>query len=407
MRVHAMIGILTWMIFSTAQVSAADGIQFAVPPYLQITGQNEMTVCFVTDQDALGQVEFSEGESLGEDPSVVYESHHGLRQNRRIFRVPLKNLKPDTSYTYQVRAKQITKQAPYKVEFGPQITDGPYTFRTLASPVPGAGKDDVILRFLVFNDIHDRYGTFDQLWSQVRDEPVDLIIMNGDILADPTSEQAIFSGLKRYAQEFASRIPMVYVRGNHETRGPLATSFREYFAYPDEPFYFDFSDAGVRFVILDFGEDKPDTEPVYAGLCDFDAMRTEEATWLADAVKKPEFTDAVSQIVICHSPTHPWDGWHGMKEIRDRFAPILNGSGVDLYIAGHTHRALIVRADEYPKGDDAVPNRYAIATGDGPDEKRAVVQVFTVYGDGHTHVKQVKTDGSIREEATFAPVDPQ
>lgn len=396
--------------FQTTSVRGADsdtGVAFVAGPYLQITGQNEMTVGFVTDQDSLGWVEFAEGqggETLGDAPQVAYETHHGLRQNKKVFRVPLKNLKPATEYAYRICAKQITRQEPYKVTFGDTISSSIFHFKTLAVPKSDAGKEDVLLSFIVFNDLHNTYSTFEKLWSQVQNEKCDFIVMNGDILPDSTDESLIIKGLKIYSDAFASTLPMVYVRGNHETRGTLATAFRRYFAYPADEFYFDFSDAGVRFLVVDFGEDKPDSEPVYAGLNDFDTMRTEEAAWLAEAVQKREFTSAIAQVVLCHAPTHPTDSWHGTEDLRAKFAPIYNASGIDLYIAGHTHRALIVPANRYPDGQDTVPNRYPIANGDGPDEKVAVVQVFTVYGDGSIHVKQIKTDGSICEETTFQPI---
>ena len=386
--------------------ASGDAVRLLVPPYLQITGtdepgQQEMSVCFVTDRDSLGRVEFSEGDTLGDAPTVVYEAHHGLRQNGYIFRIPLRSLKPDSLYTYRVAAKEITQQQAYRVDYGTEVESGPYTFRTLAATKPNTGPEDAVLTMAVFNDIHSRWPILEKLWEQVENEPINLVLLNGDIIADPADEAAILRGLKTFSDSFAARIPTVYVRGNHETRGPMATRFRDYMAYPSAPFYFDFSASGVRLLVVDFGEDKPDDEAVYGGLNDFDTLRTEEAAWLAEAVKRPEFIGALARIVCCHAPTHPDDGWHGTGELREKFSPIYNESGVNLYLAGHTHEALITPAGRYPDEKDSLPNRYAIATGDGPDEKGAVVQLVTVFGNGRICVKQIRSDGTIREESVF------
>ena len=56
-------------------------------------------------------------------------------------------------------------------------------------------------------------------------------------------------------------------------------------------------------VMIDCGEDKPDTIPAYAGLLDFDNYRSEQATWLKELVKTKEFKKAKYRIVISHYPT--------------------------------------------------------------------------------------------------------
>ena len=55
-------------------------------------------------------------------------------------------------------------------------------------------------------------------------------------------------------------------------------------------------------IMLDTGEDKSDTHPVYAGLTDFDNYRSEQARWLEKIVKSKEFKKAKYRIVISHFP---------------------------------------------------------------------------------------------------------
>ena len=95
----------------------------------------------------------------------------------------------------------------------------------------------------------------------------------------------------------------------------------------------------VCFVFLDTGEDKPDSDIEYSGITDYDNYRTEQAKWLAEAVKSKEYTEAKFRIVIAHMP--PVSGrnvWHGQKEVLDKFVPVLNDAKVDVMLCGHLHR---------------------------------------------------------------------
>ena len=75
-----------------------------------------------------------------------------------------------------------------------------------------------------------------------------------------------------------------------------------------------------------------------------DNYRTEQALWLAQAVEKPEFKNAKYKIVVCHMP--PFGGWHGEKEILDKFVPILNKAGVQLMLSGHLHKHIVQAVNE-------------------------------------------------------------
>src|SRR5699024_8608909 len=83
---------------------------------------------------------------------------------------------------------------------------------------------------------------------------------------------------------FASEIPFIMSRGNHETRGAFRREFKQYFSYPTNKYYFSFKQGPVYWVVLDTGEDKPDDHPVYGGVVDFDSYRQEQVDWLTKVV---------------------------------------------------------------------------------------------------------------------------
>ena len=92
------------------------------------------------------------------------------------------------------------------------------------------------------------------------------------------------------------------VRGNHETRGNLAREFSRYFPKEDGKIYGAYRLGDIMVVMLDSGEDKADSHPVYAGLTDFDAYRTEQAAWLEELVQTKEYKTARYRIVISQFP---------------------------------------------------------------------------------------------------------
>ena len=92
----------------------------------------------------------------------------------------------------------------------------------------------------------------------------------------------------------------ICVRGNHETRGAYARNFSRYLAGPEGKFYYAFTYGPIRFIVLDSGEDKPDTDVEYSGLVDFDNYILEQKEWLARELESPEFRAASFRVVLSH-----------------------------------------------------------------------------------------------------------
>ena len=116
-------------------------------------------------------------------------------------------------------------------------------------------------------------------------------------------ENHIFDGFMDTATKlFASEIPMYYTRGNHETRGAFATEFQRYFSPKEENIYYTFRQGPICFVVLDTGEDKPDSDIEYAGITVYDEYRTEQAEWLRRVLDSKEYKDAPFKIIVAHIP---------------------------------------------------------------------------------------------------------
>ena len=60
--------------------------------------------------------------------------------------------------------------------------------------------------------------------------------------------------------------PLIFARGNHDTRGSFAREIERYVPIEEGRFYYTRDVGPVHLLIIDTGEDKPDSTQVYARL---------------------------------------------------------------------------------------------------------------------------------------------
>ncbi|HYH01106.1 MAG TPA: metallophosphoesterase [Terriglobales bacterium] len=227
--------------------------------------------------------------------------------------------------------------------------------------MPAADRTEV--SFVAFNDIHGRFGILSQMLAAAK-RPADFVVFNGDMLSYLDDEVQVLALLKAGSEAFAGSKPLVYVRGNHETRGSYARLLRNYLALPGDRYYYSFDCGPVHVTVLDTGEDKVDSHWAYSGLADFDRYRSEQAEWLRHEIKSPAFLKAKYRVVLAHMPFPEASGteeYHGMADANAKFGPLLRAAGVDLLISAHEHKWAIMKPVE-GKHD------YAIVRGGGPEQ---------------------------------------
>jgi predicted phosphodiesterase len=207
----------------------------------------------------------------------------------------------------------------------------PFSFTTLDS-----SKSEI--HFSVVNDIHGRNDVLESLMENVETDSLDFVVFNGDMISHLNSEELMFDGfLNKSVALFASSLPFFYTRGNHETRGPFSTRFMDFFPTSTGVPYYTFRHGPAFFIMLDSGEDKPDSDIEYGGLSAFDEYRDRQAEWLKKIVDSREFKESPVKIVAIHIPAFT-STWHGTLHVQELFIPILNNAGIDLMFCGHTHR---------------------------------------------------------------------
>ena len=319
--------------------STEDDLSITHGPWLVDPAEDGITVVWTTNKKCLSWVEYGTGESLQTYPtwgSPVYKaqrSRHGLIDAyNTLHRIRLEGLKPGLPYRYRVVSKEFLQFKPYEVIYGQTVVSDIFYFKTL-------DRSKKSFSFGAVTDVHGRSEDFDTLLQQVNFDSIDFMFLTGDITSWLESEDQIYAGfLDVCVERFNREIPLIYVRGNHETRGFFARSLLNYFPHSTDRFYYAFTHGPVRFIVLDSGEDKEDSHPVYAGLADFDRYREEQKAWLTEEVERPEFKEALYRIIVFHIPAFMGGKGHGIRDVTAKWGPILNRSGVDLVINGHMHR---------------------------------------------------------------------
>lgn len=317
---------------------SANAIRIKNQPYLQNVTSSEATLVWTTDRPSVGWVEL-----LPDDGSHFYQSERprywnsrdGIKAVDSVHTVKLSGLKPGTRYRYRVYAQEVLKRYSYKVTYGDIAATDVYGRQPLSFVT--AGENDPTVSFAMVNDIHSNNEVLDKLLSFCDLKKTDFFVFNGDMISNLNSEKQLFEGFMNTSiRRFASEVPMYYTRGNHETRGTFAANFHRYFSARQPHLYYTFKRGPVFFVMLDTGEDKPDSDLEYSGITDYDSYRTEQAEWLEGVVKSADYQEAPFRVVIGHVP--PIGGWHGNVEVQQKFISLLREAKPDLMLCGHLHR---------------------------------------------------------------------
>ena len=328
-------------LFIAGSAAAQPSVRIAGGPWLQQPTDEGVTVVWTTTLDAAAWVEVAPDDGshfyAAERPRY-YDTHIGRRRTGRLHRVRVDGLEPGRTYRYRLMQQAVlADEGNRRVVLG----EGYGSDILKHAPYPAATHDAQrnSVSFWMVCDIHGRDSIYRLLLDGAGRARPDFVCLNGDMLTQIEDEAQLLDGYLRTTGEVlgTAGIPIVVTRGNHENRGSHASRFLDYFPTPTGETYYGFRQGPAYFLVLDGGEDKPDSDIRYYGLAASDAYRAQEAAWLERAVRSEEFRSAEYRIVLIHMPPDA-EGWYGCRETARLFVPILNRAGIDLMLCGHYHR---------------------------------------------------------------------
>jgi len=294
-------------------------------PYLVANSETTATIVWLTDTPSHARVLYGAQGTLSEtaEPQVDGLAPVGTRHV-----VHLRGLSPGTTYSYEVVATRVVRLKAYWPDKGLDVRSGPHEFTTF-------DRSEPTVSFSVVTDTHEDTGRIERLNEAIDWDTTDFLVHTGDAFHWIDSEQHLFRAwLRPTAAGLAHSKSLIYARGNHELRGPFARRLFDYVPTPEGRFYYARDAGPVHLMVLDTGEDKPDDTNVYAELNLTAPYRMEELDWLRQHVATTErISEAPFCIIVMHQPRWGW-----LADGPEAWIQTANDAGVDLVIAGHTHR---------------------------------------------------------------------
>lgn len=334
------------LLFCAVQFTNGQNLKITHGPYIQNLTTNSVVINWSSSIDCIAWVEFYEEDGkrfYRKERPKKFASIDGVKTIGKLHKVRLTQLKPDTEYAYRIYSHERTEQG----YFGEVVASDVYKKKPLHFTTHETEKKQTSA--IILSDVHGRANFVGSHLDKVEWNNTDFVIFNGDYINTFDDENEIYAVLDTCVSLFAKETPVYTVRGNHETRGIKAPELKQYLHFPGDKYYYTFSSGKTFFIVLDSGEDKPDSDLEYHGLNDFEQYRKEQAIWLSEIVESEDFKKAEQKIVFMHMPPYyPTTGheWHGPLDARRNFVPILNKAGIDLMFCGHRHRYGLVPAKD-------------------------------------------------------------
>lgn len=286
---------------------------------------------------------------VGIGENEYYDDSNGILRSGRLthkMTVPMAEL--DAARSYTVRWRKMIERKPYRSEVG-EIEEYTSAFRPI---------DPDKERINIYNiaDAHNRVeGPINAgKYFERTGEELDLLLLNGDI-PNHSGDVAYFEAIHRIAAGVTGgEIPVVFARGNHDTRGVCAELIEDYTPTDNGVSYYTFRLGPVWGIVMDCAEDKPDDHIEYAHTICCEDFRRRETRWLEALcnAEKPEYSDGgiKYKIVVVHNPfterrNPPFDieedtFAHWASLLRENVKP-------HLMICGHVHKCYVT----YPGGE--------------------------------------------------------
>ena len=363
-------------LFADVRIAADSAAIMRTQPFLQNPVGGGITVSWLTNVPVYGWVEYGTTPELGRKAHTLVDGQ--VVAGNKHHKIRLEGLEPGKTYYYRVCSKEITLYQAYYKEFGATACSG---VRSFTMP-DDRGTD---FTAVVFNDLHKNKAVLNRFAALLPDIGYDFAIFNGDCIDDPKNEAEVLSFMTVLHETVgADRVPVFYLRGNHEIRNAYSIKLRDLLDYVGDRTYGAFSWGDTRFVMLDCGEDKPDDTWVYYGLNDFTSLRENQVEFLKKELASKPFKKAEKRILLHHIPIYGADlgKYHPCREL---WTPLLSKAPFDISLNAHTHRFA-----HYEKGEDG--NNYPVIVGGAPTLDGATLTVLKKRGGALT-VTVLNTEG--------------
>ena len=266
---------------------------------------------------------------------TYYDDCNGIfRSNTRMHKVELPYEVLDEAKEYTVHYIKMIDRRPYC-----PISEEERSITLPFRPVPTDGE----IKIYHIADAHNMVEEPISAGSYFGDK-IDLLVLNGDI-PNHSGDIENFNAIYEIAAAITKgACPVVFARGNHDTRGIHAEDMPNFIPTINGKTYYTFRVGSIWGLILDCGEDKVDGHPEYGVTVCFHQFRLAETEFIKNVIKNAkdeyEAEGVKHRLVVCHLVfTNTYDPPFDIEQdIYGEWARLLREHiKPDLMLCGHEH----------------------------------------------------------------------
>ena len=358
---------LLWKRISAVAVAAILAVicivcVFGATPFYMTSGavvfavDGEYQIAFSTSHKSTGAVEIG--------GKTYYDEKNGENRVSKLHKICVPASVLEDERNYSVRTQSVVSDTAYLPTNG-IIIEKNYSFRPIDE------RDGIQIYNL--SDTHECIAGPANAASYFGDG-LDLLILNGDIINDVSSEYQISLIYKLAHRVTKGAVPVIYTRGNHECNGKLAARLGEFVGCAERGFYFNYKIGNtLSLLVLDTANDMADDDPLISPIANFDTVRAEQTEWIKSV---DGWDDCKYTFVVAHI-AYPLSGYQAEKCAWHDFARELvelTNYDADFALCGHSHKTDLtfsktednavasfpvvrgsIRSDKYPDREGVSP----------------------------------------------------
>ena len=265
-----------------------------------------------------------------------YEENSGVLSSEKNYvkiRVPQQLL--DSNESYKVIFKQTINRKAYFSELGLE-QEKTFSFKPM--------KKEENINVYHIADVHYRFELAKKTVSYFGDD-LDLLIVNGDI-GEVELFEDYFNVANFIGEISQGMIPIIFARGNHDTRGKMAELYTDIFPANGKNTFFTFNIGNLSGVVLDCGEDKLDNHEEYSGVNRFEVFRLKETEFLKNInLNDRSIKLAISHICPMQTTLTSGNIFDINRDIYSIWNDELDRLGINFMLCGHMHEAYLLEKD--------------------------------------------------------------
>lgn len=343
-----------------------------------IDNGSEYSIVFSTSDEGIAWAEYTyEGKEY-----KVFDSTGGRNNgDSKIHSVaiPYKHLRNNS---YRIGSTRVIEEFSYGSRTGKTVTSAEYNFTY---------NDSENQTWLVTSDWHTMLDTAYTAINNLN-SAYDGVILLGDASPGVDFEQQVVTNTVQFGGRVSEGTrPVLYVRGNHETRGAYAKDLPA--ALGIEQFYYTADIGPYSFVVLDSGEDKDDSHVEYGGMNDYNTYRADMIEWLKDVELKNKRVIALSHSwkISDVEPELSAAGWAELDRLNTR-----------LLLSGHEHTCRFLGEKEGYEKETAekYPDIIGYVDG-GKQNENYIASLLTLSKDGF-EIKAVDNNAKTAVDKEFS-----